>query len=89
MNMQQNQVLDDIHALAHTIRSELSPYVCVTEHLHSDATYIDVRVCVGKEGETHLFKTFGREVSGDKRDLELVRDDLIDWIAENRKEAAA
>lgn len=81
-------LLDSIRGLAQAIRRDAGLYATYTEHHHDDRVWADVSVelVIGK------FKSWRgsskNPISDHQVSLSEMRDQMMDWLAENRKRSA-
>lgn len=82
-----DELLSSIQGLARTIHAETGLYVVYSEHLHrGGAVAVDISVEVG--GDFRWWRGSNMPIEGHQVTLETVREQMLEWLVEQRKEAA-
>lgn len=84
-----SEIIDSIRGLAHAIHRDTGLYTTLAEHRHPDGTAgADVSVQLAS-GEFVWWRGSTSPIDGYQVALEDMREQMIAWLADSRKEKAA
>lgn len=83
----QIELIDSIRGLARAAQRDTGLYVAFGEHLHKGGA-VDVEISVEVGGEFRWWRGSSMPIEGHQVTLEVVREQMLDWLVEQRKEAA-